>query len=199
MGIIKTTADLIYTFRFLKLLVTKFEDTDAYKAGIIDDKGNRIKTYDKYSPKGREDYRNYYTPFHRVVYNIKKLMAKVPGGSSRIATYAAALYLIKEQYGVSEKNIEKAIREAGADPTDFMLEQNTWFVLSDNRLSPGSYKLKNEKILNLTFEEIGKPRDYIRVGENAYPVGTLFGLNIYEAVHTKTNQKVYVTIAELTT
>lgn len=197
MGIIKTTADLIYTFRFLKLLVTKFEDTDAYKAGIIDAEGNRIKTFDRYSPKGREDFANYYTPFHRIVYNIKRLMSKVPGGSSRIASYAAALYLIKEKYNISEKNIEKALKEAGLEPVDFMIEQNSWFVLADGRLSPGSYKIKNEKMLNSTFEEVVNPRDYIRVSENAYPVGTIFGLNVYEATHTKTNQKVYVTIAEL--
>ncbi len=198
MGIIKTAADLVYTFRFLKLLVTKFEDTDAYRVGIIDADGKRRKDFDKSDPQKRADFSNYYTPFHRIVYNIKRLMAKVPGGSSRIATYAAALYLIKEKYGVSEKNIEKAIREAGIDPTDFMVEQNTWFVLQDGRLTPGSYKLQNDKIVNSTCDDIVKARDYVRVAENAYPVGTLFGLNIYEATHTKTNQKVYVTVAELT-
>jgi hypothetical protein len=177
--------------------VTKFEDTDAYRVGIIDADGKRRKDFDRSTQQGRDDFANYYTPFHRIVYNIKRLMAKVPGGSSRIATYAAALYLIKEQYGVSEKNIEKGIREAGIDPTDFMIEQNTWFVLQDGRLTPGSYKLKNDKVLNSTFDDIVKARDYVRVAENAYPVGTIFGLNIYEAVHTKTNQKVYVTVAEL--
>ena len=38
--------------------------------------------------------------------NLKKLLAKVPGGSSRIATYAAALLLLKEQNNVSEELIE---------------------------------------------------------------------------------------------
>ena len=35
--------DLFVTYRFLRLLTTPFEKTDAYKFGIIDDKGNRIK------------------------------------------------------------------------------------------------------------------------------------------------------------
>ncbi len=197
MGIIKSAADLVYTFRFLKLLVTKFEDTDAFRVGIIDKDGNRNKNYDQNTTKGREDYANYYTPFHRLVYNIKKLMAKVPGGSSSIATYAAALYLLKEKYGISETKIEQGIKHAGFDVTDFMLEQSQWFVLSDGRLSPGSYKLKTSKVVNSTFEEVVNPKDYIRVSEQCYPVGTLFGLNIYEAVHVRTNQKVYVTIEEL--
>jgi hypothetical protein len=84
----------------------KFEDTEAYKAGIIDASGNRNKAYDFSTVRNRELYSDYYTPFHRLVFNVKKLMAKIPGGGSRIATYAAALYLLKEKYGVSDKHIE---------------------------------------------------------------------------------------------
>ena len=46
------------------------------------------------------------------------------------------------------------------------------------------------------FEVVNK-KDYVRVAEQCYPVGSLFGLNVYEAVHVKTNQKVYVTVEEL--
>ena len=35
--------DLFVTYRFLRLLTTPFEKTDAYKLGVIDDKGNRIR------------------------------------------------------------------------------------------------------------------------------------------------------------
>ena len=35
--------DLFVTYRFLRLLTTPFEDTDAFKLGIIDEKGNRIR------------------------------------------------------------------------------------------------------------------------------------------------------------
>ena len=35
--------DLFVTYRFLKLLTTDFKKTDAYKFGIIDEKGNRIR------------------------------------------------------------------------------------------------------------------------------------------------------------
>lgn len=199
MGIIKSAGDLVYTFRFLKLLVTKFEDTEAYRVGIIDADGNRLKDYDKKmsTVQGREDYANYYTPFIRLVFNVKKLMAKAPGGSSRIASYAAALYLLKERFGIPESKIEKAIKEVGLDPTDFMMEQSMWFVLEDGRLSPGSYRLSNDKVLNSSLEELARAKDAVRVAENAYPVGDLFGLNVYEAVHVKTNQKVYITVGEL--
>ena len=197
MSLIKRAGDLVYTFRFLALLVTKFEDTEAYKLGIIDENGKRKKDFSLNIMKNREDYANYYTPFHRLVFNIKRLMAKVPGGSSSLASYAAALYLIKEKYNLSEKDIEKSIRECGLDSVDFMVEQNQWFVLEDGRLSPGSYKLKHDKVVNSTLDEVVQARDHVRVEKDCYPVGTMFGLNVYEATHIKTNQKVYVTTAEL--
>ena len=34
--------DLFVTYRFLKLLTTPFEKTEAFKLGIIDENGNRI-------------------------------------------------------------------------------------------------------------------------------------------------------------
>ena len=34
--------DLFVTYRFLKLLTTPFEKTEAYKKGIIDKDGNRV-------------------------------------------------------------------------------------------------------------------------------------------------------------
>ena len=45
MSIIKRAGDLVYTFRFLRLLTTAFEDTEAFKLGIIDKDGKRDKTF----------------------------------------------------------------------------------------------------------------------------------------------------------
>jgi hypothetical protein len=194
MGLIKQAGDLVYTFRFLRLLTTKFEDTEAYKAGIIDENGKRLKSFDLNTMDNRNTYKNYYTPFHRLVFNIKKIMEKVPGGGSRLASYAAALYLLKEHFGVKEKEIKKSLN---VDPLDFMLEQTEWFVLEDMRLSPGSYKVLSEKLLNDTYDEVVLPRDKVSVGEDCYPVGEMFGLNIYEVTHSKTRKNIYVAVSEL--
>lgn len=192
MGLIKRAGDLVYTFRFLTLLVTPFDKTKAYEAGIIDENGKRIKSVSKDS----EAYREYYTPFHRLVFNIKRLMAKAPGGSSRLASYAAALFLIKENYSVSEKKILKSLSEAGIDPTDLLVEESNWFVLESGQLSPGVYKLRHEKeahTVDLTF----LPNEKVLVGEECMPIGEMFGINIYEATHMRSRQKVYVTSLEL--
>ena len=62
MGILSKSADLVYTFRFLRLLTTAWEDTNAFKLGLIDDKGKKIK-----SPQTTEE-KSAYNLFHRLVY-----------------------------------------------------------------------------------------------------------------------------------
>jgi hypothetical protein len=194
MGLIKQAGDLVYTFRFLTLLVTPFDKTKAYEVGIIDESGKRRKDFD--INKNREAYRDAYTPFHRLVFNVKRLLGKIPGGESRFASYAAALYLIKEKYSVSEKKILKGLSQLGIDPTDLMVEESNWFVLPNGQLSPGVYKLKYEKVSETADMNI-VPHDKIRIEDNAMPVGQMFGINIYEATHIRSRQKVYITSLEL--
>lgn len=194
MGLIKQAGDLVYTFRFLTLLVTPFDKTKAYEVGIIDKDGKRNRDYSMNTIEARDNYRDYYTPFHRLVFNIKRLMAKVPGGGSTLASYAAALYLIKEKYSVSEKRILKGLSQIGIDSTDFLVEESNWFVLANGQLSPGVYKLRYEKVSEAVDMV---PHDKIRIEDDAMPIGQMFGINIYEAIHIRSRQKIYVTSLEL--
>jgi hypothetical protein len=197
MGLIKSAADLAYTFRFLALLVTPFKKTKAYEKGIIDEFGKRLKKPPFSSIEEREDYANYYTRFIRLVFNVKKLIGKVPGGKSRIASYAAALYLIKEDFGVSERKLKQGLNEYGVDFNDFLAENTQWFMLEDKELSPGVYRLIENKVLNSTYEEIAFANDRIRINNDSFPIGDIFGLDIYEAIHMATNQKICVTAGEI--
>lgn len=198
MGIFKSTGDIIYTLRFLRLLTTPWERTKAYEYGIIDKNGKRLKSFNTNSIQDRDAYNDYYTPFIRLVFNVKRLINKLPLGKSRIASYAAALYLLKDKYSVNEGTILKGLKEFGIDSLDFLEEQTEWFVLEDQRLSPGVYKVINEKMLNDSLEEVVNVRDKIRVGEDCYPVGEMFGINIYEVTHIRTNKSVYISIPEIT-
>ena len=84
---------LYATYKFLKRLTTPFEQWEAYQLGIIDENGNiKIKARDRKTV----DLKRGLPKFDLLVLKIKKLLEKVPGGKSRIASYAAALYLIKE-------------------------------------------------------------------------------------------------------
>ncbi len=104
--------DTIYTYRFLKLLVTPFNKTEAYKLGIIDENGKRT---DKKITSSEE--RATFTLFHRITFNLKRLLGSFPGGKTRIASYAAALALLREQYGVDynyalqEMNLDQEYRD----------------------------------------------------------------------------------------
>ena len=197
MGIIKRAGDLVYTFRFLRLLTTSFEDTEAFKLGIIDKDGKRQKSFTLDNMEDRDNYRNYYTPFHRLVFNIKKIMAKAPGGGSKLASYAAALFLLKEKFSMPQGKILEALDVLDIDETDFLTEHSEWFVLEDNRLSPGSYKVLTSKLINDTMDEMVNARDKVRVSNDCYPVGEIFGINIYEVTHMRTNKSIYVSVGEL--
>ena len=101
MSIITRTADLFYTFRFLKILTTPFEKTDAYKLGIIDIKGKRDKNVLVDDDKKKKSY----TAFHRLVFNVKRLMATV-GAGGKIASYTAPdLTGIEQELAVIEETL----------------------------------------------------------------------------------------------
>lgn len=191
MSLASRAGDLYYSFRFVKLLTTPWEETDAYKLGIIDEKGKR----DKSVKLDNDEKKSAYTTFIRLVFNIKRLLEKVPGGRSTLASYAAALFLLKEKYSLSNSTINKILRECNIDPLDFLEEGCYWYVLENKQLSPGIYRLREERISNL--DEMLLPKDQVRVEDDAYPVGEILGLDIYEVTHINSGQPVYVTVGEL--
>jgi hypothetical protein len=87
--------DSVIAYRILRMLTTPFEETDAYKLGIIDNKGKELKSM---SQLHTGDERNAYSILHRMVYRIKRIIEKVPVDNKKLATYAAALSLVKENY-----------------------------------------------------------------------------------------------------
>lgn len=193
MGLVKQAADLTYSFRFIRMLVMDWKSWDAYKLGIIDENGKRNRNVGLDS----DEKKSAYTPFIRLAANVKRLLNKVPGGGSKLGSFAAALYLIKEKYNLSDKTLEKILKECNMDSYDFLAEDNQWFVLGDKQLSPGIYRVTDSKLLNHSCEEMVWPKDQVRIKEDSYPIGEVFGIDIYEAVHMKTNQMVYVTTDEI--
>jgi hypothetical protein len=183
--------DLYYTFKFVKLLTTPWEETDAVKLGILDSQGKRVKG----KKISTSDEKDAYTTFHRLVFNVKRLLNKLPGGSSKISSYAAALVLLREEFDVSDKSIEKIVNDCQLTIEDFLAEKNSWYVLENKMLSPGIYRLRDEK-LTRNFTEINS-KDRIRVSDLSYPITSLFGLDVYEAIHVNSNQSVYITLGEI--
>ena len=86
--------DKAIAFRIIKMLIVPFKDTDAYKFGIIDDKGKNLIPYNKLKTT---EQRESYDILHRFIFNLKRLLNKVPGGDNYIKNGIAALLLIREQ------------------------------------------------------------------------------------------------------
>jgi len=193
MGLVKQAADLTYTFRFIRMLVMDWKSWDAYKLGIIDDEGKRNRKVSL----DTDEKKSAYTPFIRLAANIKRLVSKIPGGGSKLGSFASALYLIKEKYNLSDKQLNKLLEKCDVDIFDMLVEQSEWFVLSDKQMSPGRYRLYNDKLLNVSCDEIVWGKDEIKIKEDSYPVGDVFGIDIYEAIHVRTNQPVYIAAGEI--
>jgi hypothetical protein len=85
--------DLFLVYQFIRRLATPFKEWEAFKLGIIDERGNILK---KRSELRTIKERDAFGVFDTLVLRLKRLLEKLPGGQTRIASYAAALWLIKE-------------------------------------------------------------------------------------------------------
>lgn len=97
--------DLYALYSFLKRLTTPYEKWPAFKLGIIDKDGQIIK-----KQRNTIEERNAFGPWDRTVLRIKNMLDKLPAGKTRLGSYAAALYLMREGVTVdsdlSESQIE---------------------------------------------------------------------------------------------
>ena len=192
--------DAFITFRFLKLLVTPFNKTEAFKQGIIDERGKVLR---KYKTLAKIEERNAYTILHRLVFNIKKLLEKLPGGKSRLASYAAALFLIKEH-----------VREY-QDSDGILLEKEFYKYLKDNdlieeedgeireeitfadKLLKGTYKLVQDVGVDEDDKVVGKKGDTVTVYADTVPTDSVMGQDVYKVIHDKTKDELLVTIEDI--
>jgi len=200
--------DLFVTYRFIKLLTTPFEKTDAYKLGIIDEKGNRIMPPPKGGVRqtkpatlGTTAEKNAYTILHKLVFNIKKLFSKVPGLRTKVGTYAAALFLLKDTFKESvddpdmfEKEFMKYLKEEGVELDNSISEEVIGF---GEVLPKGEYVLVND-ILNKEEEELSaKKGDKVIAYDDEAPIDTVLGVEIFPIVHVKTQEKIYVSLEDI--
>jgi hypothetical protein len=196
--------DLFVTYRFIKLLVTPFEKTDAYRLGIIDADGKRILepgTTNKPTTLRTVEEKSAYTVLHKLVFNIKKIFGKVPGLRTKLGTYAAALFLLKDTFkesvddpDVFEKEFMKYLKEEGYEIDNSISEEVIGF---GEVLPKGDYKLAND-ILNKEEEELSaKKGDKVVAYDDEAPIDTILGVDIFPVVHVKTQEKIYVGLEDL--
>ena len=195
--------DLFVTYRFIRLLTTPVEKTDAFKLGIIDKAGNRVlqKGTTLATELNTAEERNAYTILHKLVFNIKKIFAKVPGLRTKVGTYAAALFLLKDTFkehvedpAVFEKEFMKYLQEQGVEFDDSISETVVGF---GEVLPKGQYILVND-ILNKEEEELSaKKGDKVEAFDDEPPVDTVLGVEIFPVIHMKTKEKLYVSLEDI--
>ena len=200
--------DLFVTYRFIKLLVTPFEKTEAFKLGIIDKDGARIipppvdgVRQTKPDKLRTSEEKNAYTILHKLVFNIKKIFGKVPGLRTKLGTYAAALFLLKDTFkesvddpDVFEKEFMKYLKEQGYEIDDSISEEVIGF---GEVLPKGEYVLVND-ILNKEEEELtAKKGDKVVTFEDEAPIDTVLGVEIFPVVHMKTKEVIYVSLEDI--
>ena len=186
--------DLFVVYRFLKLLVTPWKKQEAYKLGIIDKDGKTLK---KSRDLGTETERSAFTLLHRLVFNLKRIMMKIPGVRTQLGTYATALFLLREHYNIEnlpEGEITKFLIENKLVSFDNNISEEVMGF--GNMLPMGDYTLKDQ--VTADDDEIdAQPGDIVSALEDIPPSDTILGVDVFPVIHKKSNKIIYVSLEDI--
>lgn len=160
--------DNLIAFRMLYMLVTPFEKTDAYKFGIIDKEGNALKkTKDLKNNQEKEAYTN----LHKLVFSLKRLLGKVPGGKSQFASIVAAYWLIKESYSnkitIKQEDLESIID---------MIEQNNVTMVEEELEIEKFLKLMEDGVIaNTAGAATATDKPVVKLNKQGKPISGIMG------------------------
>ena len=181
--------DLLITYRIIKLLTTPFEKQDAYRLGIIDKNGKVLrKTKDLKTPKERDAY----TILHRFVFNLKRLINIVPGGKSKLGTYAAALgLLLKENKEINEIELERTLYKHLSEQDLLMLDDDIKESTGFDFLPEGRYII-TDRLTDLNDNMTADVGDIVYTTEDQKPFDNYFGVNLYNVINKDTKKQIIV-------
>jgi len=141
--------DALVAYRVLKILITPFNKTQAFKLGIIDDKGTvliKSKEFRKSFPSSKQqEARKAYTLLIRFVFNLKRLLSKVGVRGPLGSAAAAAFAFFKEEAG--EQLSDNAALDIEREIYKYITSEGFEFDLSENYgepLTEGTYKVKHD-------------------------------------------------------
>ena len=119
--------DNAMALRIVRMLVTNFSDTAAFKLGIIDARGNTLRPSSTLKTTQEKDAFSY---LHRLVFNMKKLINRLPGGESSLKSLVGALWLVREYYESGSRTT--SLMESRYKEVMRMLDNNV--VLAEEQL-----------------------------------------------------------------
>lgn len=145
--------NLFLLYQFIRKLATPFEEWDAYELGIIDENGEILK---KRKQLTTIKEKNAFTIMDLMILRLKKILAKSPLGKSKLASYAAALYLIKEwNHFTNETMLNESISDYDAMKSADQFEYILSNLKDDISIISTNESRVNKKMhdLNSFFEE----------------------------------------------
>jgi len=181
--------DLLITYRIIKLLVTPFEKQDAYKYGIVDKDGKVLrKTSDLNTGKEKDSY----TVLHRFVFNLKRLINIIPGGKSKLGTYAAALgLLLKEQKDLNAIELERTLYKHLVDNNLIAYGDDLNESVGFDYLPEGRFTVIDD-LEDLSGNKTAEIGDIVYTTENQKPFDNYFGVNLYHVINEDTKKRIVV-------
>lgn len=183
MSFVSRTVDTFYAFRFLRLFTTPWEKTGAFKAGIIDKDGKVLRKV-----ANNDKDKSVYNIFHKLVFNLKRLLNKLPLGKYTLSSYIAALYLIKESdENVTDETLVEIMEGISPDWKMQIDESELLQELPDKAV----WKLSTDIPL-LEFDTVACAGSTIYIDDN-WPVDHILGIPVFEGIHAATAQTIRVT------
>lgn len=190
--------DLFVAYRFLRILTTAWEDQEAFKLGIIDKNGKLLR---KANTLTKPEEKKAFTLLHRLVFNLKRILHKIPAVRSKLGTYATALYLLKQHFEnqvEEEDTVEKAFTGWLKDNGYLTQEELDEAVIGIGQTLPkGSYRLTQDIFAGNQGDIRGKAGDVVVAFAETSPTDSVMGQNIFKVVHQKSKEEIYVALEDL--
>lgn len=96
--------DALITYRILRLLTTPFDQQDAFRLGLIDKHGNRLKRENEINTTEEQEA---YSLLHRMVFRLKRIIEKIPLENKNFLSFATAVALVREQIEYDDDVLEE--------------------------------------------------------------------------------------------
>jgi len=171
-----SVVDAFGAYLFVKHLAKPFEEWEAFKLGLIDKNGKRLRKA-KSDPEKKS-----MSLFHNLVRNLKKVLQKLPFGKSKLASLGAALFLLREEHNVE---YDRLISELNTVLPEMLSES-----YESTELECGYYALNENHILYNEF------KNTTLILKEDKPFDTFNGIDFYKASDIY-ESKTFIISAEL--
>lgn len=181
---VNRAVDTVIVFRILKILTTPWNKMKAWEFGLIDDNGKRIKSK---KPKTTEE-KNSFTLLHRLVFNLKRLIELLPFGKTRLASYASALFLLKEHAKLNNNQLDEEIfiylKQIGALDEDLLEAFEPRNKISNEK----EYTLIRDMFIN---EELEANRGDTLIYTGTKPEAKIYGVHVFRMYNIDKQSMMY--------